>query len=133
MGNDGTVMTPYLVQSVIGSDLSVIDPATPEAMSQAVDGRVAEELTAMMVDVVDKGTGRPARIDGVKVAGKTGTADHADGEAPHAWFTGFAPADDPRIAVAVVVEKGGNAGSEAAGGSTAGPIARAMMLPVVRP
>jgi peptidoglycan glycosyltransferase len=87
----------------------------------------------MMIDVVEQGTGRPARIDGVKVAGKTGTADHAKGEAPHAWFTGFAPADDPKIAVAVVVERGGNAGSEAAGGSTAGPIARAMMLPVVKP
>ncbi len=134
IANGGELMKPYLVSNaIVSSDLSVIDPATPEAMSQAVDGSVAEQLTAMMVDVVDNGTGRPARIDGVRVAGKTGTADHAVGEAPHAWFTGFAPADDPKIAVAVVVERGGNAGSEAAGGSTAGPIARAMMLPVVRP
>jgi peptidoglycan glycosyltransferase len=134
IANDGELMKPYLVSNaIVSSDLSVIDPATPEAMSQAVDGSVAKQLKAMMVDVVEQGTGRPARIDGVKVAGKTGTADHAKGEAPHAWFTGFAPADDPKIAVAVVVERGGNAGSEAAGGSTAGPIARAMMLPVVKP
>lgn len=134
IANGGEVMKPYLVSNaIVSSDLSVIDPATPEVLSQAVDSRVADELTEMMVQVVEQGTGRPARIDGVRVAGKTGTADHAPGQAPHAWFTGFAPADDPRIAVAVVVERGGNAGSEAAGGSTAGPIARAMMLPVVQP
>lgn len=134
IANRGTVMKPYLVSNaIVSSDLSVVDPTTPKVLSDAVSPEVAAELTQMMVDVVDKGTGRPARIDGVRVAGKTGTAEHEKGAAPHAWFTGFAPADDPRIVVAVVVENGGNAGSEAAGGSTAGPIARAMMLPVVRP
>ena len=85
----------------------------------------------MMVDVVDKGTGTAAQISGVKVAGKTGTAQHAQGAAPHAWFTGFAPADDPQVAVAVVVESGGNAGNQASGGRVAGPIAKKVMEAVV--
>ena len=67
----------------------------------------------MMETVVTAGTGTAAQIPGVSVAGKTGTAQHAKGAAPHAWFISFAPADDPKVAVAVVVEDGGNAGNEA--------------------
>ena len=79
----------------------------------------------MMVSVVDHGTGTPAQINGVKVAGKTGTAQQDNGKPPHAWFTSFAPANDPKVAVAVVVEDGGIAGNEAAGGRLAAPIAKA--------
>jgi membrane peptidoglycan carboxypeptidase len=69
--------------------------------------------------VVNQGTGTAAQIDGVAVAGKTGTAETGvEGEAPHAWFIAFAPAEDPQVAVAVMVEHGGY------GGSTAAPIAR---------
>jgi peptidoglycan glycosyltransferase len=68
----------------------------------------------------------------VSVAGKTGTAQHAVGKPPHAWFTSFAPADDPEVAVAVVVEDGGNAGNEAAGGRVAAPIAKAVMEAVIQ-
>jgi penicillin-binding protein A len=85
----------------------------------------------MMEAVVESGSGTAAQISGVSVAGKTGTAQHAAGKAPHAWFTGFAPADDPKVAVAVVVEDGGNAGNEAAGGRVAAPIARAVMQAVI--
>ena len=81
----------------------------------------------MMVEVVNSGTGTAAQIDGVQVAGKTGTAQHAENAAPHAWFISFAPADNPTIAVAVVVEKGGRLGNEAFGGTVAAPIAKAMM------
>jgi penicillin-binding protein A len=77
----------------------------------------------MMVAVVNNGTGGRAAIAGVQVAGKTGTAQHAEGRAPHAWFVGFAPAEAPRVAVAVVVEEGGDVGSEATGGRLAAPIA----------
>uniref|UniRef100_UPI0034DFE15E penicillin-binding transpeptidase domain-containing protein n=1 Tax=Modestobacter roseus TaxID=1181884 RepID=UPI0034DFE15E len=79
---------------------------------------VAEQLTEMMTSVVDNGSGRRARISGVEVAGKTGTAQ--DGERPeHNWFIGFAPADDPEIAVAVFVRNSGGTG-----GDTSAPIAR---------
>jgi len=84
-----------------------------------------------MEAVVKSGTGRAAQISGIDVAGKTGTAQHQVGKAPHAWFTGFAPSNDPKVAVAVVVEDGGDAGNEAAGGRVAAPIAKAVMEAVL--
>lgn len=127
VANDGVVMTPHLVQSVLGSDLSEISETKPEQLSKAMEPETADELTDMMKLVVERGTGTQAAVPGYSVAGKTGTAEHADGAAPHAWFTGFAPADNPKIAVAVVVEDGGRAGNEAYGGSVAGPISAAVM------
>ncbi|MBR7742550.1 penicillin-binding protein 2 [Phycicoccus sp. BSK3Z-2] len=127
VANDGIVMQPYLVESVIGSDLSVIESADPGELSEAVSPDVAETLTEMMVATVDEGTGRNAQIGGVQVAGKTGTAEHGEGRRAHAWFISFAPADDPQIAVAVVVEDGGESGEQTGGGAVAAPIARQMM------
>ncbi len=127
IGNQGRVMAPYLVQSVIGSDLSVLDSASPSELSQAVTSDVAAQVRDMMVQVVERGTGTRAQIPGVRVAGKTGTAEHGAGRRAHAWFISFAPANDPTIAVAVIVEDGGTAGSEAGGGIVAAPIAKQMM------
>ncbi|GAA4404704.1 penicillin-binding transpeptidase domain-containing protein [Fodinibacter luteus] len=127
VANDGVVMQPYLVQSVIGSDLSVIESTDPQELSEAVTPDVAAQLNRMMVAVVEDGSGRRAQIDGVSVAGKTGTAQHGEGRKAHAWFISFAPADDPQIAVAVIAEDGGVAGNEAGGGAVAAPIARQMM------
>ncbi len=127
VANDGVVMRPYLVADVLGSDLSRIETASPQKLSQAVSPEVAHDLRDMMVGVVQGGTGTAAQIPGVAVAGKTGTAQHAPGAAPHAWFIAFAPAQDPKIAVAVVVENGGRLGNEAFGGTVAAPIARAMI------
>lgn len=127
VANDGDVMKPYLVQSVLGSDLSTIDKTKPDKLSTAMSEGTSDELTEMMELVVTDGTGKQGAVDGTTVAAKTGTAEHADGAAPHAWYTGFAPADDPEIAVAVVVEDGGSAGSEAYGGSVAGPISSKVM------
>ncbi len=127
VANKGVVMRPYLVESVIGSDLSVIESADPQELSQAVTPEVAAQLTGMMESVVEDGTGRRAQIEGVDVAGKTGTAQHGEGRKAHAWFISFAPANDPEIAVAVIAEDGGVAGSEAGGGTVAAPIARTMM------
>ena len=127
VANRGVVMTPYLVESVIGSDLSVIESASPQELSQAVTPEVAAQLTRMMEAVVEDGTGRRAQMEGVDVAGKTGTAQHGEGRKAHAWFISFAPADDPKIAVAVIAEDGGVAGSEAGGGTVAAPIAKQMM------
>lgn len=133
VANNGIVMQPYLVERVLGSDLETIESAKPSQLSQAVDANVAGALTRMMEAVVATGSGRAAQIEGISVAGKTGTAQHEVGKAPHAWFTGFAPADDPKVAVAVVVEDGGSAGNEAAGGRVAAPIAKAVMEAVIGP
>ena len=124
IANGGVVMTPQLVRSVRGEDLEVLSAPGSSELGRAVSEETANALTQMMVGVVEDGSGRAAQIQGVPVAGKTGTAQHAEGRAPHAWFTAFAPADDPRIAVAVVVEEGGNTGDEASGGRTAAPVAR---------
>ncbi|HEY5247393.1 MAG TPA: penicillin-binding transpeptidase domain-containing protein, partial [Dermatophilaceae bacterium] len=133
IANKGTVMKPYLVKDTRNSNLDIIDQNQPEQLSQAISPDVAAALTRMMVNVVKSGTGTPAQIPGIEVAGKTGTAQHIKGGSPHAWFTAFAPANDPQIAVAVVVENGGNAGNEAFGGTVAAPIARAVMEAVLKP
>ena len=131
VANNGIVMKPYLVQKVTSSDLETIDEAKPEQLSQAVSADTAAALTRMMQAVVESGTGRAAQISGVSVAGKSGTAQHQQGKPPHAWFTAFAPADEAKVAVAVVVEDGGTAGNEAAGGRVAAPIAKQVMEAVL--
>jgi peptidoglycan glycosyltransferase len=131
IANGGVVMRPYLINQVLSADLQTIDRTSPERLGVAVSSQTASTLTSMLTAVVDQGTGTPARINGVQVAGKTGTAEQGNGKPPHAWFTAFAPANDPKVAVAVVVEDGGNAGSEAAGGRLAGPIAKAVMEAVL--
>ena len=133
IANKGTVMSPYLVKDTRNSSLDVIDHTQPEQLSQAISPDIAAALTRMMITVVQSGTGTPAQISGIQVAGKTGTAQHIKGGKPHAWFTAFAPASNPQIAVAVVVEDGGNAGSEAFGGTVAAPIARQVIEAVLRP
>ncbi|MEP7193635.1 MAG: penicillin-binding transpeptidase domain-containing protein [Actinomycetota bacterium] len=133
IANKGTVMSPYLIQDTRNSSLDIIDQTRPEQLSQAVTPDVAAALTRMMITVVQSGTGTPAQIPGIQVAGKTGTAQNVKGGNPHAWFTAFAPANDPTIAVAVVVEHGGHAGSEAFGGTVAAPIARAVIEAVLKP
>jgi peptidoglycan glycosyltransferase len=112
-------------------NLDVIQSTDPSVLSQAVSPEVAGQLRDMMKAVVDNGTGVRAKIPNVEVAGKTGTAETAPGVNADVWFTGFAPANDPKVAVAVVVEDGGTAGQEASGGSVAAPIARAVMEAVV--
>jgi peptidoglycan glycosyltransferase len=120
VANDGSLMKPYLVDHVTAPDLSVIDSTDPEKMSTPFSSEVAGQLTEMMTSVVARGTGRRAQIDGVQVAGKTGTAENAEND--HSWFIGFAPADDPKIAVAVFVKHGGKTG-----GDVSAPIARSVM------
>jgi peptidoglycan glycosyltransferase len=133
IANDGEVMRPYLVREVQAPDLSVVRSANPETLERAVSEEIADQLTSMMELVVTDGSGRRAQLDGVRVAGKTGTAQHAEGRPPHAWFISFAPADDPQVAVAVVIEDGGSLGSEATGGALAAPIAADVMRAVLGP
>ncbi|WP_159944258.1 MULTISPECIES: penicillin-binding protein 2 [unclassified Nocardiopsis] len=128
VANSGEVMRPYVVDSVRDSDLSVITQTSPETYSQAVSASTAEDLTEMMTLVTQQGgSGTNAAIPGVQVAGKTGTAETGPDSPTHNWFIGFAPANDPQIAVAVVVEFGGGSGNE-----LAAPIARQMMEAVVQ-
>jgi peptidoglycan glycosyltransferase len=130
IANQGTLMNPYLVDTVRAPDLRVIQQTEPSEFGQPMTRSEAAKLTAMMVDVVDNGTGRAAQISGVDVAGKTGTAETGLDTPPHNWFVGFAPAGNPSIVVAVLVENGGDrgdAGQEATGGIVAAPIAKAVM------
>nr|WP_269329905.1 penicillin-binding protein 2 [Kineosporia babensis] len=132
VANDGVVMRPNLVKRIFSADGKTVSERSPEELSEAVTSDVADQLTEMMTATVREGTATNAQISGIEVAGKTGTAQNQPGENPHAWFTAFAPADDPQVAVAVVVERGGNAGSEASGGRVAAPIAKAVMEAVIK-
>jgi peptidoglycan glycosyltransferase len=131
IANGGVEMQPYLVQSVRDPSLAIVSQTSPKKLRRSVSSHTADELTQMMEKVVQSGTGTPAQIPGVQVAGKTGTAENAPGQAPHAWFTSFAPADDPKVAVAVIVEHGGTEGSEGSGATVAAPIAKAVMQAVL--
>ncbi|AOT69095.1 peptidoglycan D,D-transpeptidase FtsI family protein [Geosporobacter ferrireducens] len=121
IANEGKMVKPVLVKEVISPEGRTVKSSSAETLSRVCTPMVAEQLTAMMIQAVEKGTGKNARIQNIKVAGKTGTAENETGKA-HAWFIGFAPADNPKVAVAVVLE---NVGST--GGKSAAPIAREMM------
>ena len=123
----GQVPTPRLVREIIDQSGRVVRRFEPEVMAEAMSSDVADVLTQMMVAAVDNGTGTAAQIPGIKVAGKTGTAQTVKGQNPHTWFICFAPADDPQLAVAVIVENGGTFGSEATGGAVAAPMAKIIL------
>ncbi|SDH84995.1 peptidoglycan glycosyltransferase [Sinosporangium album] len=131
IANNGVVMKPYLVKEIADSEGTEIEKADPEEFTTAVTEETSRKLREMMVSVVNNGTAKLAQIPGVAVGGKTGTAETADGKPPHAWFISFAPAVNPEVAVAVIVESGGRAGNEASGGQTAAPVARAVMAAVL--
>ncbi|WP_188188871.1 peptidoglycan D,D-transpeptidase FtsI family protein [Nonomuraea sp. SYSU D8015] len=133
IANDGTVMKPYLVNKITDAKGDTVDEARPDELTTAVSSETAGKLREMMVSVVNNGTANLAQVPGVQVAGKTGTAETADGQPPHAWFISFAPADDPKVALAVIVESGAaNVGAEATGGHTAAPIAKAVLEAVLK-
>ncbi|MFG1644711.1 peptidoglycan D,D-transpeptidase FtsI family protein [Amycolatopsis sp. NPDC049252] len=129
VANNGMAMKPQLVQSVLAPDLSTIEDYSPTELTgtPALSSSNAAILKDMMIasEGFTKGGGK--RPD-IQIASKTGTAEHgtdSKNTAPHAWYTAFAPANDPKIAVAVIVEDGGNRGLAATGGSVAAEIGRA--------
>jgi peptidoglycan glycosyltransferase len=130
IANDGVVMQPYLVEQILGPDLSILENASPAAISRAMKPENAKILRDMMVGVVETGTGTNAQISGVKVGGKTGTAENAPGQSAHAWFVGMAPSENSKVAVAVVLENGGGA-REVSGNALAAPIAQSVMRAVL--
>jgi peptidoglycan glycosyltransferase len=115
IANDGTTPRPYLVRRIAGRDTALATRA--EILAQPISPETAHTVRDLMVQVVKRGTGTAAQLTGVTVAGKTGTATNPHGRS-HAWFVAFAPAEAPRVAVAVVVENVGY------GGTYAAPIAR---------
>jgi peptidoglycan glycosyltransferase len=123
VANGGVVPKPYLVQKIIGPDGSTIKNTHPRTLGRAIKPQTAAELTQMMEAVVQGGTGTAAQIPGISVAGKTGTAETGVDHIYTAWFTSFAPADDPQVAVAVVLEKQANG----FGGAVSAPIAKQVM------
>lgn len=131
LANGGAVMNPYLVDAVVAPDLTVQQEFGPTQFGRAVEGDVAAQMTTMMVANVDDGAASGARIDGVDVAGKTGTAEHGPGDPYTLWFTGFAPADDPQVAVAVMIENGGGLGQAGTSNGIAAPIAKKVIEAVL--
>jgi peptidoglycan glycosyltransferase len=131
IANGGAVMRPYVVQRVRSPDLDVLEEADPEVLHQAVSESVADDLTEMMVEVVENGTAEEVAISDVLVAGKTGTANSAAERSPYAWMVTFAPADDPEVAVAVLVEQTDIERKGISGGGLAGPIALDVMQAVM--
>lgn len=117
VANGGRIMKPYIVSQVIGYPVDQPRETKPEVWLTPISAKTAATLRDLMIEVVKRGTGTGAALKSVQVAGKTGTAEVADAES-HAWFAGFAPAEDPQVVVVVLVE---NAGT---GGSVAAPIAR---------
>lgn len=132
VANNGSLMQPQLIKTIRDADLSAISTPAPRELSRPMSAQTAATIKTLMEGVVTDGTGKPAAISGVKVAAKTGTAQTGNESHAHAWIVAFAPADDPQIAVAVLVENGGDAGSAADGGRTAGPIAKRVMEAVVK-
>ncbi|MGV8852554.1 MAG: peptidoglycan D,D-transpeptidase FtsI family protein [Rhodoglobus sp.] len=131
IANSGTLMQPNLVESIMASDLTTIQSFEPTLYGQALSPQTAAALTQMMVDGVNNGAARSAKINGVEVAGKTGTAENGAGEPYTLWFTGFAPANDPEVVVAVVVEDGGGLGQSGTSSGISAPIGRQVLEAVL--
>jgi penicillin-binding protein A len=123
IGNGGVVMKPYLVDRILKPGGGVLQTTKPKTLGRAISPQTAGELTTMMESVVSGGTGTAAQIPGVLVAGKTGTAETSVPGVNTAWFVCFAPADHPRIAVAVTLENQ----LHKTGGEVAAPIAKTLL------
>lgn len=121
IANHGVIMTPHIVERVLDSSQEVRFEQKPQPWLTALSKQEADKITSAMVTAVTNGTAAPGALPGVQVAAKTGSAEPGGNVPTHAWYIAFAPAEAPRIAVAVLVEHGGT------GGGAAAPIARQMI------
>lgn len=120
IANGGVAMKPYLIDHVESAAGEEVKKFLPAAYGSLMEPGEAENLSRLMRKVVTDGTGSAVRTEDYAVAGKTGSAEFETGKESHAWFTGFAPAEDPQLVVTVIVEEGGS------GGKVAAPIARTL-------
>ena len=129
IANQGAILQPHFVDCVLDPNDRLVSRVGVQQYRRAIDPATAATMGTFMLAVVNdpRGTGTAARIPNVPVAGKTGTAETAPGEKPHAWFIAFAPADHPRYAIAVLVEHGGSDSAETTGGRIAAPIAKQVL------
>ena len=118
IANHGVIMTPHLVERVLDPDQTVVFEQKPQPWLTALSKEEADKITSAMVTAVTDGTAAPGALPDVQVAAKTGSAEPGGNVSTHAWYIAFAPAEAPRIAIAVIVENGGT------GGGAAAPIAR---------
>jgi peptidoglycan glycosyltransferase len=129
VANGGVRMQPNLISQLQAPDLTDLSTPSPVSMGQAISPAVAATLTDLMIGS-ENFTGGDGKIPGVQIASKSGTAEHGVNPRetpPHAWYIAFAPAQNPTVAVAVIVENGGDRGLAATGGSVAAPIGRAVI------
>ncbi|MDQ3888951.1 MAG: penicillin-binding protein 2 [Actinomycetota bacterium] len=122
VANDGVLMKPHLVSRIVAPDGDVVSRTKPDELRRVLTRETAAELTPMMLRVVEAGTGMAAQIEGIEVAGKTGTAETGRGNENDTSFLAFAPADQPKVAVAVMLQN-----QNGTGGATAAPIAKAIL------
>ncbi|MFI9507613.1 peptidoglycan D,D-transpeptidase FtsI family protein [Nocardia sp. NPDC052566] len=128
VANGGVRMEPYLIDQLQGPDLSELSKTKPVSVGQAVSAQVASTLTNLMIASEQNTVG--GNQSRYQIASKTGTAEHGTdprNTPPHAWYIAFAPAQNPKIAIAVIVENGGDRALAATGGSVAAPVARAVL------
>ena len=129
VANGGKLMKPRLVEKVLDPDGRTVSSYSPEEEATVISQQAAGELSQMMTKVVQSGTGTAAALQGIQVAGKTGTAEVANGAANQAWFIAFAPVKDPKVAIAVTVER---TTQSLTGGEVAAPIAKQVMQTLLR-
>lgn len=131
IANGGVAMKPNLVDEILAPDLSPLQTFEPEVLRRVMSAETAAKINTMMVADVQDGAASNATIDGVKVAGKTGTAENGSTDPYTLWFTGFAPADDPKYAVIVLVEDGGGMGQKGWGNLLAAPVGKKVLEAVL--
>ena len=131
IANGGVEMAPNLVDQILAPNLSPLQTFEPRTLKRVMSAKTAATITQMMVNGVQDGAASNARIDGVNVAGKTGTAENAADDPYTLWFTGFAPAEDPKYAISVLVEDGGGLGQTGYGNLLAAPIAKQVLEAVL--
>lgn len=119
IANSGAMMRPYVIDHMENNEGRVFDKTMPETYTEVITPEMSAQLTALMTAVIDGGTGSGA-ASSYTIAGKTGSAENPFGD-DHAWFVGFAPAEDPKIAIAILVENGGSSAS------TAVPMAKSLL------
>ena len=127
MGNKGRLMRPRLTEKIVAKD-GRADTIRPVQQSRVMSEKAAGQLTQMMGNVVEEGTGTAAALSGAKVGGKTGTAEVDNATANQAWFIGFAPLDSPKMAIAVTIER-----TQGQGGTDAAPLAKQVLEALLGP